>query len=71
MPGPNGHVHTFHNEMTPRPVETTCGVEQVELTFAQSRRDPRLQEKPGNHTHADLASSRTAPPIAFRPCFPM
>ena len=27
--GETGHVHTFHNEMTPRPDETTCGPKQV------------------------------------------
>ena len=29
MSSPNGHVHTLHNEMTSRGVETTCGAEQV------------------------------------------
>ncbi|GFS57072.1 hypothetical protein TNCV_4238541 [Trichonephila clavipes] len=27
--GPNSHVHTFHNDMVPSPVETTCDAEQV------------------------------------------
>ena len=29
MPGPNGHVHSFHNEMSQCPVKTKDGAEQV------------------------------------------